>query len=149
MVAMISVICVGRLKEPHYAAAAAEYLKRLGRYVKVDVTEFRECTDKSPEVQKRREADSIIGKLDSSSYVIVLDASGRQYHSSEFARLLSKPDVTFIIGGPEGLHQSVLDEADLALSLSEMTFPHQLARVILLEQIYRGETILRGEKYHR
>ena len=140
---------MGKLKEPHYAAAAGEYLKRLSRYVKVEVTEFRECTDKNPEVEKRKEAELILSKVPSGSYVVALDMRGKQQPSAEFSNILKKPDVVFIIGGPEGLADEVYDAADFTLSLSALTFPHQLARVILFEQIYRGETILHGEKYHR
>ncbi len=145
----IRIICIGRLKEQHFQAAAAEYLKRLSRYGRTETTEIRECTDKNPEVAKRKEAELIIERLPPSSYVVALDRSGSQRTSEEFSKLLKQENVTFIIGGPVGLSQDVLDESDTVLSLSELTFPHQLARILLLEQIYRAVTILEGGPYHK
>ena len=146
---MIHILCVGRQKEPHYMAAAEEYLKRLGRYARVEVAEVREQTDRNPETGKRKEAELLLGRLKEGTYLVALDSRGRQMPSEEFAQILKRTDVTFLVGGPDGLAQEVLDESDAVLSLSKMTFPHQLARVILLEQIYRGFTILSGERYHR
>jgi len=146
---MIKLICVGRLKEPHYQAAAAEYMKRLSRYGRTETAEIRECTDKNPEVAKRKEAELILERIPQSSYVVALDRSGRQRTSEEFSKLLKMENVAFIIGGPVGLSQEVLDESDAVLSLSELTFPHQLARILLLEQIYRAATILEGGPYHK
>jgi len=141
-------MCVGRLKEPGCSLACDEYLKRLRRYVKVEVVELRECTDKNPEVAKRKEGERIMEKLDD-THAVALDKAGRGLSSEEFPQLLKKQDITFIIGGPDGLSPEVLGRTDMTLSLSKMTFPHQLARVMLLEQIYRGYTILKGERYHR
>ncbi len=146
---MIRIVCVGRLKERHYAEAAGEYLKRLGRYAKVEVRELKECTDKNSEVAMMREADAILALLRNDTYAVVLDRRGMRLTSEGMARLLKKTDVTFIIGGPEGLSDAVKQRAGLALSLSDMTFPHQLARVMLLEQVYRGCTINAGDRYHR
>jgi 23S rRNA (pseudouridine1915-N3)-methyltransferase len=146
---MIRILCVGRLKEPHYQQAAAEYVKRLGKYSRVEFTEIREQTNDNPQVGKGKEADMLLQRLKEGTYAVALDPRGRQQSSEEFSQTLKRPDVTFILGGPDGLAQQALDEADLVLSLSKMTFPHQLARVILLEQIYRGFTILGGEKYHK
>lgn len=141
---MIRIVCVGRLKEPHWQAACAEYLKRMQR---VEAIEIRECTDSNPAVAKRKEAEQIMGKL--RGYVVALDTRGVQKTSEDFAQLLRTPDITFVVGGPEGLDQRVVDEADLSLSLSKMTLPHQLARVLLLEQIYRGQCINAGKSYHK
>jgi 23S rRNA (pseudouridine1915-N3)-methyltransferase len=146
---VIHILAVGKLKESHYRDAADEYLKRLTRYTKIETTEIREQTDKNPQVSKRREAELILAKIKPNSYVITLDSRGKPATSEEFSQILEKPDLTFIIGGPDGLAQEVLNRSDHILSLSKMTFPHQMARVILLEQIYRGHTILNGEKYHR
>jgi 23S rRNA (pseudouridine1915-N3)-methyltransferase len=147
---VIRIICVGRIKERHWAEAAAEYERRLTRYVRLETAELRECTDKNPEVARRKEAALILGQIRRrEGYAVALEPRGKRMTSEEFATLLKKPEITLIIGGPDGLDQSVHAEADLALSLSDMTFPHQLARVILLEQIYRGQTILKGERYHR
>lgn len=146
---MIRIFCVGRLKERHYQDAAGEYLKRIGKYGKLEVVELKEQTDKNPDVSKRREAQLIIERLKAGSYVVALDSSGKQASSEEFSEILKKPDVTFIIGGPDGLSDDVIKRVERVLSLSRMTFPHQLARVILIEQIYRGYTILDGTRYHK
>ncbi|MFH0863013.1 MAG: 23S rRNA (pseudouridine(1915)-N(3))-methyltransferase RlmH [Candidatus Altiarchaeota archaeon] len=146
---MFSIICIGKLKERHYTAAADEYLRRITRYKKLEVVEFREQTDKNPDVSKRKEAKLILGRLKAGSYVVALDNKGKQASSEEFSELLKKPDVTFIIGGPDGLSDDVIRRAARVLSLSQMTFPHQLARVMLIEQIYRGYTIIGGERYHK
>jgi len=147
--AAIRLVCVGRLRERHCVEAAGEYLRRLARYVRVETVEVRECTDRNPEVARRRESAAILDKTGVGEYIVALDVQGRQYTSTEFSELLRKPKLTFIVGGPDGLHGDVLEEADLILSLSKMTFPHQLARVLLLEQIYRGYMILGGGKYPR
>jgi 23S rRNA (pseudouridine1915-N3)-methyltransferase len=148
---VIHLVCVGKLKERHYGEACNEYLKRLGRYCKLEVIEVREQSDKNVEVARRKEAGLILGKLAGfkDCFLVALDSRGNQMSSMRFSRILEKPDVCFIIGGPDGLDGSVLGACHLVLSLSEMTLPHQLARVVLLEQVYRGFTILKGERYHK
>lgn len=147
----IRVICVGRLKEPHYAAACGEYLKRIKKYARIEVVEIRECSDRNPQVAMRDEARAIAERTNKTAdyYKIALDRRGKQTTSEEFAMLLKKPKLTFIIGGSDGLAEEVLSQADFVLSLSEMTLPHQLARVVLLEQVYRGFTILNNGRYHK
>lgn len=148
---LIKLICVGKLKEEHYDKAAQEYLKRIGRYSRVDTTEIREKTDRNIEVARKNESKLIISKLEGMEdyFKIALDSRGRQLTSEEFSTMLEKPKLVFIIGGPDGMTHEVLNKADFVLSLSKMTLPHQLARVFLLEQIYRGFTILKNEKYHK
>ena len=147
---MIKIISVGKLKEKHFSEACGEYLKRLGRYSRVEVVELKEQSDKDINVAKRKEGVLIASKLANySGFKIALDSKGRQLSSEEFSQMLKKQDIAFIIGGPDGLSQEILDKADFILSLSKMTLPHQLARVFLLEQIYRGFTILEGGKYHK
>jgi 23S rRNA (pseudouridine1915-N3)-methyltransferase len=141
---MIRIVCVGRLKEPHWQAACGEYLKRMRR---IEVVELRECTDKNPAVAKRKEAEQIIGKIKGLS--VALDQHGTRMTSEALAALMREPELSFVIGGPEGLERSVIASADKTLSLSEMTFPHQLARVMVLEQLYRGQTINDGKSYHK
>ncbi|VVB53530.1 Ribosomal RNA large subunit methyltransferase H [uncultured archaeon] len=146
---MIKIIAVGRLKEPHYQQAEAEYYKRLR---KIEVLEIKESSDKNPEVAIKKEAREIQSKISASSdqQIIALEASGKQVSSEEFAKLIAKKqDTTFLIGGPYGHTQDTLKKADYVLSLSQMTFPHQLARVILAEQIYRAHTIQAGKEYHK
>ncbi|MBM3309052.1 MAG: 23S rRNA (pseudouridine(1915)-N(3))-methyltransferase RlmH [Candidatus Altiarchaeales archaeon] len=148
---MIKIVCVGKLKERHYSEACGEYLKRLGRHAKIEIVELKEQSDKDVNVAKRKEAFLIAGKLAGMRdyYKVSLDSRGRQLSSEEFSEILKKPNIAFIIGGPDGLAEEVLKQSDFVLSLSKMTLPHQLARVFLLEQIYRGFTIMKNEKYHK
>ncbi|MCX6694888.1 MAG: 23S rRNA (pseudouridine(1915)-N(3))-methyltransferase RlmH [Candidatus Altiarchaeota archaeon] len=146
---MIRILCVGRLKEKFLQDAAFEYLKRLGKYVRLEIVEFRECADKNPDVSKRLEGEQILAKIKPGEYVVVLDGSGGQFSSLEFSELLKKPDLSFVVGGPDGLSDGVKAKAGLIMGLSRMTFTHQMVRVFLLEQIYRGFTILKNERYHK
>lgn len=150
----ITVLCVGKLKERFYIQAAEEYAKRLGRYCKLEVLELPEQRlgeDPSPaEVQRAlaREAEALRGRL--SGRYIALCVEGEQRESEAFAKLLEPPEpLTFVIGGSYGLHDSVKAGAFLRLSMSKMTFPHHLARVMVLEQVYRGFKILEGSRYHK
>jgi len=148
---VIKLVCVGKLKERHYSEACCEYLRRLRKYVKVEVVELREQSDRNPEVAKKKEAALILKELEGLSgwFTIALDSSGLQQTSEEFAETLRKPKTAFIIGGPDGLADQILEKTQMTLSLSDMTLPHQLARVVLLEQIYRGHTIQKKERYHK
>ena len=157
----VSVICVGRMKEKFYIDAAAEYVKRLSRFCKLEILELPE--DRLPDDPSQaqidaalaKEADAIRSKLPPSAYVIALCVEGRQRSSEELAALMARSanqgesHLVFLIGGSFGLHPSVKSLADLKLSMSPMTFPHHLARVMLLEQIYRGYQINAGSKYHK
>ena len=140
----ITVLCVGKLKEKFYADAAAEYIKRLSRYCKLDVIELPETRlpeDPSPaEIQKALAAMCIEGKTCSS------EALSKKL--ADFA-LEGKSRVTFLIGGSFGLDETLKKQADWRLSMSPMTFPHHLARVMLLEQIYRACQIAEGTRYHK
>ena len=153
----ITLLCVGKLKERFYAGAAAEYQKRLSRYCKLDVVELPEerlPEDPSPaqiEAALAREASAIRGKLPPSATLAALCVEGKLRSSEELAGLLAREEagLAFVIGGSCGLHPSVKALAKERLSMSPMTFPHHLARVMLLEQIYRGFQILEGGKYHK
>lgn len=159
----IRIVAVGTLRESHWQAAAREYLKRLQPYARVEVTEVKE--EQLPEIgdaageelARRREGERILAapaKVPQSK-VIVLDLAGRELSSEELADYLGKlaldgqSAVTFILGGASGLAPEVKSAAHLSLSLSHLTLPHQLARVVLLEQLYRAFKILRHEPYHR
>lgn len=148
----ISIICVGNLKETYLRDACAEYTKRLSAYAHISVIELKEA--RTPE----EEGEAIIGALGSSAegaYIIALDIKGKTLSSEDFAGKIEKlgvdgqGQIALIIGGSTGLSNAVLGRADMRLSFSEMTFPHQLMRVILLEQIYRAFRIMRGEPYHK
>ncbi len=138
----VSVICQGRLKEPYYIAACREYIKRLGAFCKAEVTELAEDGD-------------VVGRIPRGAYVIALCVEGEKLSSPALAALLEKQanlgrsHICFLIGGSEGLPPAAKEASDLRLSMSDMTFPHHLARVMVLEQIYRALSINAGTKYHK
>jgi 23S rRNA (pseudouridine1915-N3)-methyltransferase len=157
----VHLICVGTLKERYWRDAADEYRKRLGRYCALAIDEIKE--ERVPEnpssaeesAAKDAEGRALLRRVKSGSYVVALDARGARLSSEGFAEKLAalphagNSRVAFITGGPLGLADAVIARADLRLSLSEMTFPHRLARVVLLEQIYRAFKIMRNEAYHK
>lgn len=156
----IKIIAVGKLKETYFQAAQAEYLKRLKPYLKLEIKEVPDlpCPENySPAQEKQvleREADGISRQLAAGEYLIALDRKGQQLSSIKFSELIKEKEtsgvpITLVIGGSLGLDGELLKKADLKLSFSEFTFPHQLFRVILLEQIYRVCKINRGEPYHK
>ncbi len=152
----ITVACVGRLAERHFRDAANEYLKRLRPYANVAVAEVPDEDLTGGEQRARAaEAAALLRRIPEHAHVIVLDIDGEERSSEAFARRLGElahagvPSIVFVIGGASGLDGSILERADERLSLGPMTLPHQLARVVLLEQIYRAFRILRGEPYHR
>ena len=156
-----TVIAVGRLREKPYRQMADEYLKRLsryGRFAEVELPDLPEPANASPAIQeqiKEREGEAILAKIRPSDYVIALTIPGRQWDSPGLSRHLAelatrgKSDVVFLIGGSLGLSRRCVERADEQLSMSAMTFPHQLARVMLLEQLYRAMKIQSGERYHK
>ena len=157
----ITVICVGKLKEKFYLAAAEEYIKRLGRHCTLEVVELPEQRlGESPtagEIQRalQTEAAAIRQKLPKGAAVIAMCVEGRLMSSEALAEQLMRlglagsSHLVFLIGGSFGLDEELKRQAALRLSMSPMTFPHHLARVMLLEQIYRGYQILEGSKYHK
>jgi 23S rRNA (pseudouridine1915-N3)-methyltransferase len=161
MTVNISIVTVGKLKEKYLKQGIEEYLKRLGSYAKVDVIEVSD--EKAPEelsetemVQvKQKEGERILAKINPDVYVIALAINGKLKSSEELADSLDKlatygkSKVAFVIGGSLGLSEEVLKRSDEQLSFSKMTFPHQLMRLILVEQIYRAFRINRGEPYHK
>lgn len=157
----ISVLAVGRLKERYLAEGAAEYLKRLTPYARVEIEEINDeslpehLSPAEREKVKEKEGERLLRRLRQDTYLIALDLRGRMYTSEEMAGVFGKlalegrSDITFAIGGSLGLPKTVLERADLRLSFSKLTFPHQLMRIILLEQIFRWFKIDRGEPYHK
>ena len=157
----IRLICVGKLKERFYAEAVAEYAKRLGAFCRLEVIELaEERLGENPsaaelEAALNREAEQIEKKLLKDGTLVCLCVEGGQMDSEAFAGLLTRtensgrPRLSFVIGGSFGLSQKLKDRADLRLSMSKMTFPHHLARVMLLEQVYRGFQIKEGSRYHK
>jgi 23S rRNA (pseudouridine1915-N3)-methyltransferase len=154
----IRIIVVDRTRSPFLAEAEAFYLKRLRNYAQVEWTEVKpvKMTKGRPEEEiLRLEGQALMHKRVPRDYLLALDRSGHQYDSEGFAGHLEKValnatgGVTFMIGGPLGLSKSALAEADEILSLSRFTLTHEMSRVLVLEQIYRALTILKGEKYHK
>ncbi len=145
----IQLICVGKLKERFYVDACDEYDKRLQRYCALERVELPESGD------LERDGAAIFARIPAGSFVVALCVEGELFSSEELAELLSeqtlrgKSRVTFVIGGSDGLSDAVKKVADLRLSMSRMTFPHHLARVMVLEQLYRAFNILGGGKYHK
>jgi len=150
----IHLICLGKLKETFWREAEAEYLKRLSPYYKITIHELKEegfSEKDSPEKVKQKEAEKIIADLEKikTENVIILDEHGKQYSSTELSDLLSPlADLVFIIGGPLGLDEKIIALSKNKISLSKLTFTHQMARVFLFEQIYRAAMIKVGKKYH-
>lgn len=156
----ISIFCVGKIKEKYWLDAIAEYSKRLSRYCKLSIVEVpdektpEDASDAECDAIKKKEAEKILKKIDSQGLICTLEIAGKRFTSESFASFidasaLSTSHIQFVIGGSLGLHESVLSRSQMAISFSDMTFPHQMMRVILLEQIYRGFRITNGEPYHK
>ena len=157
----ITVLTVGKIKEKYLRDAIAEYVKRLSRYCKLDIIEVAD--EKTPDSAgpaiedsiRRKEAERLLKHIRDDAYVITLEINGNMLDSVSFARKIEqygiqgKSHLIFVIGGSIGLGDDILKRSDYALSFSRMTFPHQLMRVILLEQIYRSYRIIEGEPYHK
>lgn len=157
----ITILCVGKIKESFYRDAIGEYNKRLSKYCRLEIIEVADekTSDKASaaleEQIKEKEAVRLLTRLDENAYVYTLEIKGKRYTSEEFAKAINqagisgRSHITFIIGGSLGLHEKVLKRSDQAISFSDMTFPHQLMRVILCEQLYRAYRIISGEPYHK
>jgi len=157
----VTIVCVGKLKEKYWRDAIGEYSKRLSRYMKLEIIELAD--EKAPETMslaqeaevKEKEGQRILKSIKEDAFVVALAVEGKQLSSEELAEFMAKKGVdgishiVFVIGGSLGLSQAVMARADFALSFSRMTFPHQMMRVVLLEQIYRSERIQRNEPYHK
>lgn len=157
----IDILCVGKIREKYFSDAVAEYRKRLSSYAKVDIIEVKdeptpeEASEALTEKILAAEAGRLTKYFREKAYTVALAVEGRQMDSPSFAGLLNKTalegygTIRFLIGGSLGLKEELKKAADERISFSEMTFPHQLMRVILLEQIYRGYRILQGAPYHK
>ena len=156
----INIICVGKLKEKFFKDAVSEYSKRLSKYCKLNILELPD--EKIPNNAnetifneiKSKECKNIISHLKNDSYVVCLDLKGKEYSSEQFSKKLDNltmqtSSITFIIGGSLGLTEELLKKSNEQICFSKMTFPHQLIRIFLLEQIFRAFKISNGETYHR
>ena len=150
---MIKVITVGKIKEKYYTDAVNEYLKRLSKYTKIDLIEVK---DEDFDISKTllKEKDSIMKYINDKDYIITLEIEGEELDSVSLSKKIDNiqknySNITFIIGGSYGLHEDIKKLSNYRLSFSKLTFPHQLFRVILLEQLYRSFKILNNEAYHK
>lgn len=157
----IDIVCVGKIKEKYFTMAINEYSKRLSKYIKLNIIEVADeqtpdGAGKAVEDEiKRKEAERILKNIKQDAYVITLEIKGEMTNSVELSEKIENigvrgyGNIVFVIGGSLGLHESVSKRSNYKLSFSKMTFPHQLMRVILLEQIYRAYRIISGEPYHK
>jgi len=156
----IKIRAIGKIKEPFIRDAIADYAKRISSYCQVECTEYPEAPvpDTHPSTIEKAcvcEGEKLCSGIESQEFVIVLDRIGKQVSSEGFAEVIKRCEVegpyqlVFLIGGPHGLSEKCKKRADIIVSLSAMTFPHQIARLLLYEQLYRAFTIIRGLPYHR
>lgn len=157
----ITVVCVGKIKEKYFTMGIEEYSKRLSRYCKLDIIQVpdEKTPDNASEAEelmiKKKEGERILKNIKDNAYVIALAIEGKMLTSEELADKIDKlgvggdSHIVFVIGGSLGLDEEVLKRADYKLSFSKMTFPHQMMRMVLLEQVYRGYRIINGEPYHK
>lgn len=157
----ITVLTVGKIKEKYLRDAITEYTKRLSHYCKLEIIEVADektpdnASENAEEMIRQKEAERLLKYIREDAYLITLEIGGKQLTSEEFSEKIEKlgiqgtSHIIFVIGGSIGIGKAVLEKSDYALSFSKMTFPHQLMRVILLEQIYRGYRIMSGEPYHK
>lgn len=151
---MIKLITVGSIKEKYLKDAIEEYTKRISKYTKLEIIEVKDEGLVEPQKSINLEEEKILKHISDKDYIITLEIEGKQLSSEELAEKLDRiqlesSTITFIIGGSYGLSQNIKDKAKLHLSFSKMTFPHQLFRVLLLEQIYRSYKINNNESYHK
>ena len=157
----IAIISVGKLKEKYLKMGIEEYTKRLGSYAKIDLVEVADekapenLSDADMEIVKKKESDRILGKISADVYVIALAIEGKMKTSEQLAddieslMTYGRSKVAFVIGGSLGLHEEVMKRADEKLSFSKMTLPHQLMKLVLVEQVYRAFRIIKNEPYHK
>ncbi|MBR1937233.1 MAG: 23S rRNA (pseudouridine(1915)-N(3))-methyltransferase RlmH [Bacilli bacterium] len=151
---MIKIITVGHIKEKYLQDAIEEYKKRISKYTKLEIMEIKDEGIVEKEKALNIEGEKILHYIQEKDYVITLEIDGKEYNSEEFSKKIDSiqiehSNITFIIGGSFGLSNKVKERSNLAISFSKMTFPHQLFRVILLEQIYRSYKIINNESYHK
>ncbi len=150
---MITLITIGKIKEKYISEGIEDYLKRLSKYTKIELIELEdESFDKTKTLKV--EAEKILKRLNKKSYIITLEIEGKELSSVELSNLIDNSinnytDITFIIGGSYGLDGSIKELSNYKLSFSKMTFPHQLFRLLFLEQLYRSFKILNNEQYHK
>ena len=156
----INIVCIGKIKETYLKDAIKEYSKRLSKYCKLNIIELPDekipdkLNDSLSNEIKNKESNNILNHIKKDSYMICLDLTGKEYSSENFSSKLENlsqitSNITFVIGGSLGIHKNLLNKANEKICFSKMTFPHQLIRIFLLEQIFRAFKISNGETYHR
>lgn len=148
---MIKIICIGKIKEKYFIDAIKEYQKRLSKYTKLEIIEL---PDYNYDIQKtlNEEGKNILSKIKDKDFIVTMEINGNNLSSEEFSSFIDKNisnNITFVIGGSNGLSSEVKKRSNYRLSFSSLTFPHQLFRIILLEQIYRSFKIINNESYHK
>jgi len=151
---MIKIICIGKIKEKFYKEAIEEYTKRLSKYTKLNILELPDYDLNNKEVTLQKESENILKNIDEKDYCVTLEIEGNNLTSLELAKkiettLITNSNICFIIGGSYGLDNKVKKRSNYKLSFSKQTFPHQLFRIMLLEQIYRSFKIINNESYHK
>ncbi len=151
---MIKIICVGKLKEKYWTEAVNEYLKRLSKYTKIELIELNDSKIDDPLIALKQEKELILSKISDKDYIITLEIDGKSLTSIELAKKIDNlttqySNLCFIIGGSNGIHEEIRNKSSLKLSFSSLTFPHQLFRVMFLEQLYRAYKINNNESYHK
>ena len=151
---MIKLITVGKIKEKYLKDAILEYTKRISKYTKLEIIELQDYDYDNKQIVLEKEKENIIKHINSRDYIITMQIEGKNISSEDFADKIDKvfvtnPNIVFIIGGSYGLHDDIKKISNFSLSFSKMTFPHQLFRVLLLEQIYRAYKIINNESYHK
>lgn len=151
---MIKIICVGKIKESFFKDAILEYCKRISKYTNLKIIEVEDINSDNINTILEKERDLIIKNINHKDYVITMEIEGKELNSLEFSKKIDElqiynSNITFIIGSSYGLHQDIKSRANYKLSFSKLTFPHQLFRIILLEQIYRAYKIINNESYHK
>lgn len=151
---MIKIICVGKIKEKFYRDAVEEYLKRLSKYTKLEIIEVDDISHQNEQVSISKEKNLILKYINKKDYIITLEIEGKKFNSIELSKKIDQilninSNITFIIGGSNGLDYEIKSLSNLKLSFSDLTFPHQLFRIMVLEQIYRSFKIINNESYHK
>lgn len=151
---MIKLITVGQVKEDFFKEAVNEYLKRLTKYTKIEIIEVKDYTSDDKSLELTKESELILKQINDKDFVVTLEIEGAIIDSFSFSKKIDEwqsknSNICFIIGGSSGLHDSIKTRSNYALSFSMLTFPHQLFRIIVLEQIYRAFKIIKNESYHK
>lgn len=151
---MIKIICIGKIKERFFTDAIKEYQKRISKYHQLEIIELEDVGLDDKKVILKKEEEKLLKVINPKDYIVTLEIEGKELSSIEFSKkiedtLITNSNITFIIGGSYGLSDTIKSMSNYKLSFSKMTFPHQLFRVILLEQIYRAFKIINNEEYHK